>query len=184
MGRIFGGRIMGDHAQDSLDYNADYTLDHLDYLEGNLSLDDAYEKGIIDELGFAKELKYFSTPPIYDVQGLEIYSLRMLQLFENGSFFDLLKIKRSQRNQDPKILNEIKILVEKVKTRYSMLLGMSQYPINNKPFSDKQEKWLSTNWKGGYQQFEIDLKKDHGGIQQNLKKILKRIDQIKREYTA
>jgi hypothetical protein len=170
---------MGDFAQDNLDYNADTELAYLDYIEGNLSREEAFDLGIIDSFGFHKDLPVKAPPP-YDVQGMELYSQQLINIFHNDTPPKSSSLKFLQRKDN----NAIIALLNKVEKRYSMLLGMSYYPIKGKSFSNKQEKWLSTNWKGGYQQFEIDLKKDYMTIQQQLKKILLRVDQIKKEYVT
>lgn len=46
---------MGEMADDFLDEVMDYEEDRLDYIHGNLSDEEAYERGIIDELGFLEE---------------------------------------------------------------------------------------------------------------------------------
>ncbi|NJM09573.1 MAG: hypothetical protein HC883_01340 [Bdellovibrionaceae bacterium] len=70
---------MGMHANDALDYACVTELLRLDYEEGRLSEANAYDMGIIDELGFSTESRL--GPRSYAEEDLAAYTNHLLNLF-------------------------------------------------------------------------------------------------------
>lgn len=151
---------MGNHGLDALQFAEETELQHLDYSEGNLSQEDAYDLGIIDELGWE------GTPsPFIDTvtNGADLY--KWAYLFDHGSIEDLFGLKKRPRKVPTNFrlndveLSSLKILVKKNKIAWSMRLGMAKQTLSGKRLTENQEKWMETNWRGGTKAFYADIKK-------------------------
>jgi len=117
---------MGEMADFALDEVADMESRREDYVNGTMSDTSAFQQGIIDQQG-----GLCFDERNYELDGFtgEDYLRSIEKLMVSGGHKDI----SSWQN------------IQKYHKKWSMLRGMRDQVMRNRPLTEKQKKWLSTN---------------------------------------
>lgn len=149
---------MGSHAADAVWAS----------MEEEMFLDE--NRDFLYEDGYGREPHPYFDSGCFDYNSLlQEESLRTLQLQLSNTMSDTSTVKYT-----PKALNSPKKYLPKM----NMLLGMAKQVMTNKQLSVKQTAWMTTNWVGGGEAFERDVKMYGPSICQALNKIIHSLNRL------
>ena len=156
----------------------DYTLEGViqaeaqraDYKSGFMSDEDAYDLGIIDEMGAPQEPHHLADVNPFALDYEEVAA--QLDIVDNEShvgfncYGDVFTAKYT-----------VKDIKAKSKT-YQYLLGFAKHYKNKGWLSNKQKAVVETNWKGGSSKFISDLETSADEIIKVLEDIIEGVEHL------
>lgn len=135
---------MGDMADLFLEQVVQEECDRMSYIEGDMSTQEAFDRGFIDPLGQEVGLSTFAEENANTPWDLDNQQLKQEVIFntQTGN-----RSAVSKKNS-PNIL------------KYKMMRGMADTAHFTKELSPKQKNWMSTNYTGGAEAFIEDMQND------------------------
>lgn len=147
---------MGEMADMALEHVLDEEFSRIDYVMGDMSQQEAYDRGYIDELGYEQEgisQAWKNAPNPWELDQ---------ELVKAEAEFGSNLSKLLPRPPDYK-----KALIKtckKHKLKHQMMKGMAAQVYLRGNLTEKQQKWIETNYNGGAEKFLLDMKEEENYI--------------------